>query len=122
MLPSDFFQRNIVLSFPGGRRRYSPAQARRGVDGLSGKVTLSTKQQSALLMVASIMSASAQSGELDHAQEAPEPPEGQAELTFQELLPDALRQLKADFEADRQEAATAWRTHRLSAERHLPEV
>jgi hypothetical protein len=94
-------------------------KVRRGVDGLLGKAAIVKKHQSAPLMVAdflassySMMRASAQSGGLDYAQEAPEPPKGQAELTFLELLPDALRQLKADFEADRQEAAAAWRSRR----------
>lgn len=60
----------------------------------------------------SMMRASAQRGGLDYAEEAPEPPKRQAGLTFLELLPDALRQLKVDFETDRQEAAVAWRARR----------
>jgi hypothetical protein len=94
-------------------------KARRGVDDLLGEITVAKKQHSASLMVAdflassySMIRASAQSGGLDYAQEAPEPPKRQAGLTFLELLPDALRQLKADFEADRQEAAAAWRARR----------
>jgi hypothetical protein len=92
---------------------------RRGVDDLLGEIAIAQKQHSAPLMVAdflassySMIRASAQSGGLDYAQEAPEPPKGQARLTFLELLPDALRQLKADFEADRREAAVAWRARR----------
>lgn len=94
-------------------------KVRRGVDGLLGKITIAKKHQSAPLMVAdflassySMMRASAQSGGPDYAQEAAEPPKGQAGLTFLGLLPDALRQLKVDFEADRQEAAVAWRARR----------
>lgn len=91
-------------------------KVRRGVGGLLGKITVAKKQHSAPLMVAdflassySMIRASAQSGRLDYAQAAPEPEKGQAGLTFLELLPDAVRQLKADFEADRKEAAAAWR-------------
>lgn len=94
-------------------------KVRRGVDGLLGKITVAKKQRSAPLMGADFLAssysmiwASARSGGLDYAQEAPEPPKGQAGLTFLELLPDALRQLKANFEADRQEAAAAWRARR----------
>jgi hypothetical protein len=36
----------------------------------------------------------------------------QAGLTFLELLPGALTQLKADFEADRQAGVEAWRAAR----------
>jgi hypothetical protein len=50
--------------------------------------------------------ASAHSGGLDYAQEAPEPSKRQAGLTFLELLPDALRQLKVDFEAHNNRART----------------
>jgi hypothetical protein len=94
-------------------------KVRRGVDNLLGKISVARKQHSAPLMVAdflassySMIRASVQSGGLDYAQEAPEPPRGQAGLTFLELLPGALRQLKADFETDRQEAAAAWRARR----------
>jgi hypothetical protein len=94
-------------------------KVRRGIDGLLGKMMIAKKRQSAPLMVAdflassySMMRASAQSGGLDYVHETPEPPKRQAGLTFLELLPDALRQLKADFEADRQEAAVAWRARR----------
>ena len=48
----------------------------------------------------------------DYATEAPEPPKWQAGLTFLELLPGALTQLKADFEADRQAGVEAWRAAR----------
>ena len=60
----------------------------------------------------SMMRASKAAGGLDYANEAPEAPKGQAGLTFLELLPDALSRLKLDFEADRQEAAAAWRARR----------
>ena len=92
---------------------------RRGVD-LLGKITIAKKHESLPLMVSdflastySMMRASQQAGGLDYAQEAPEPPRGQAGLTFLELLPDALQRLKEDFEADRREAAAAWRARRL---------
>jgi hypothetical protein len=88
---------------------------RRGVDGLLGDISVAKKQHSAPLIVAdflassySMMRAAARSGGLDYRQKAPEPRRGQAGLTFLELLPDALRQLKADFEADRREVAAAW--------------
>jgi hypothetical protein len=94
-------------------------KVRRGMDDLLGKISVAKKQHSAPLMVAdflassySMIRASAQSGGIDYAQEAPEPPKGQAGLTFLELLPDALRRVKADFEADRQEAGAAWRARR----------
>lgn len=94
-------------------------KVRRGIADLLGTITVAKKQHSAPLMVAdflassySMIRTSAQSGGLEYAQEAPEPPQGQAGLTFLELLPDALRQLKADFETDRQEAAATWRARR----------
>ena len=99
---------------------------RRGID-LLGKVTIAKKHESRPLMVSdflassySMMRASQQAGGLDYAQEAPEPPKGQAGLTFLELLPDALQRLKEDFEADRQEAAAAWRARREQARRDPP--
>jgi hypothetical protein len=92
----------------------------RGID-LLGKITVAKKHQAPLLMAAdflastySMMRASEQAGGLDYAEEAPEPPKRQAGLTFLELLPDALQRLKEDFEANRQEAAAAWRARRLA--------
>jgi len=91
---------------------------RRGIDPL-GDIIIAKKYERALLMVAdflastySMMRASRERREIDYAAETPEPPKGQAGLTFLELLPDALRRLKEDFEADRQEAAAAWRARR----------
>lgn len=90
----------------------------RGID-LLGKITVAKKHQAPLLMAAdflastySMMRASKHEGGLDYAEEAPEPPKWQAGLTFLELLPDALQQLKEDFDANRQEAAAAWRARR----------
>jgi hypothetical protein len=94
---------------------------RRGID-LLGRITVAKKQQAPLLMTAdflastySMMRASKAAGGLDYANEAPEAPKGQAGLTFLELLPDALSRLKEDFDADRQEAAAAWRARRQAA-------
>ena len=64
----------------------------------------------------SMMRSSKAAGDLDYVEEAPEPPKNQAGLTFLELIPDALQQLKADFETDRQEAAAAWRARRQTKE------
>jgi hypothetical protein len=92
---------------------------RRGSAVLLGKISIVKKRDAAPLMLAdflagsySMMRASAQAGGLDYAEEAPAPPKRQAGLTFLELLPDALTQLKADFEADRQAVADAWRARR----------
>jgi hypothetical protein len=63
----------------------------------------------------SMMRASRVRGQIDYAELAPDPPKGQAGLTFLELLPDALHRLKEDFEADRQEAIAAWRARRPRA-------
>lgn len=94
---------------------------RRGID-LLGRITVAKKHQAPPLMAAdflastySMMRASKAAGGLDYADEAPEAPQGQAGLTFLELLPDALSRLKEDFEADRQEAAAAWRARRQTA-------
>jgi hypothetical protein len=95
---------------------------RRGID-LLGKITVAKKHEAPNLMAAdflastySMMQSSKAAGDLDYAEEAPEPPKNQAGLTFLELLPDALQQLKADFETDRQEAAAAWRARRQTKE------
>ena len=91
---------------------------RRGLD-LLGNITIAKKEDRAPLMVAdflastySMMRASQARGEIDYAAVTPDPLKRQAGLTFLELLPDALRQLKADFEADRQETAAVWRARR----------
>jgi hypothetical protein len=94
---------------------------RRGID-LLGDIDIAKKQERAPLMVAdflvstySMMRASRERGGIDYAAETPEPPKRQAGLTFLELLPDALRRLKEDFEADRRETAAAWRARRQAA-------
>lgn len=91
---------------------------RHGID-LLGEIVIAKKRERAPLMVAdflastySMMRASSARGGIDYAAETPEPPKGQAGLTFLELLPDALRRLKEDFETDRQEAVAAWRANR----------
>jgi hypothetical protein len=91
---------------------------RRGLD-LLGEIIPAKKDERAPLMVAdflassySMMRSSRQRGGIDYAAETPEPPKGQAGLTFLEFLPDSLRALKEDFEADRLETAAAWRARR----------
>ena len=60
----------------------------------------------------SLMRESKAAGGTDYAAVTPEPSKKHAGLTFLELLPDALEQLKRDFEQDRQETADAWRARR----------
>ena len=60
----------------------------------------------------SLMRESKAAGGLDYAASTPAPPKKHAGLTFLELLPDALEQLKRDFEQDRQETADVWRARR----------
>jgi hypothetical protein len=62
-----------------------------------------------------MMRESRKRGDIDYAAETSEPPKSQAGLTFLEFLPDSLRTLKEDFEADRQETAAAWRARRQAA-------
>jgi len=95
---------------------------RRGIN-LPGEIDIAKKQERAPLMVAdflastySMMRASRERGGIDYAAETPEPPKRQAGLTFLELLPDALRRLKENFEADRQEAAAAWQSPTADAQ------
>jgi len=104
----------------------SRLKRRRGID-LLGDITTAQKHERAPLMIAdfmastySMMRASAERGGVDYIEEAPEPSKRQAGLTFLELLPDALRRLKEDFEADRQETAAAWRARREA--RHAQSV
>lgn len=92
---------------------------RRNSAVLLGKISIAKKTEAAPLMLAdflassySMMRTSARSGGPDYVAEAPEPPKWQAGLTFLELLPGALTQLKADFEADRQARVEAWRAAR----------
>jgi hypothetical protein len=95
-------------------------KVRRGLDVL-GTITAARKHEAAPLMVAdflassySMIRASQQRGGIDYAAETPAPRKREAGLTFLELLPDALRRLKEDFEADRREAAEAWRSRRAA--------
>ena len=95
-------------------------ERRRGINFL-GRFERKTKKEEPRLMLAdflaytySDMRASAAAGGLDYKAEAPEPSEGQAGLTFLELLPDALEGLKRDFEQDRQDLARAWATRQTA--------
>jgi hypothetical protein len=110
--------RDTIEIFNDVKRRL---KERRGLD-LLGEIVTAKKHERAPLMVAdflastySMMRASRARGQIDDAELAPDPPKGQARLTFLELLPDALHRLKEDFEADRQEAVTAWRACRPHA-------
>jgi hypothetical protein len=110
--------RDTIEIFNDVKRRL---KERRGLD-LLGEIVTAKKHERAPLMVAdflastySMMRASRARGQIDDAELAPDPPKGQAGLTFLELLPDALHRLKEDFEADRQEAVTAWRARRPHA-------
>jgi hypothetical protein len=94
---------------------------RRGLD-LLGEIIPAKKHERAPLMVAdflassySMMRASRERGGIDYTAETPEPRKGQAGLTFLESLPDSLRALKEDFEADRLETTEAWRARRQAA-------
>jgi hypothetical protein len=104
--------------FEDQRRRL---KERRGLD-LLGDIIFARKREHAPLMLAdflassySMMRSSRERGGIDYGAETPEPPKGQAGLTFLEFLPDALRALKEDFQADRLETAAAWRARRQSA-------
>ena len=110
--------RDTERIFEDLRRRL---KQRRGLD-LLGEILVAKKHERAPLMVAdflassySMIRASRARGEIDYAAEAPEPPKGQAGLTFLEFLPDSLRAVKEHFEADRQETADAWRARRQAA-------
>ena len=91
---------------------------RLGMDIL-GTIAVAGKNQSPPLMLCdfqaytySKMRASKSSGQGDYADVAPMPRKREAGLTFLELLPHALQELKAKFEKDRKEAADAWRARR----------
>jgi hypothetical protein len=95
-------------------------KTRRGID-LLGDFVIAKKEERAPLMVGdllagsySMMRASQKAGALDYIAEAPEPPKGEAGLTFLEFLPGSLEQLKTDWEADRLERADAWRARRAA--------
>jgi hypothetical protein len=98
-------------------------KSRRGID-LLGDFTIAKKEERAPLMLAdflagsySLMRRSQQAGGVDYAAVTPEPRKREAGLTFLEFLPDSLQQLKADWEADRQEQAEAWRARRPTKDR-----
>ena len=110
--------RDTIEIFNDVKRRL---KERRGLD-LLGEIVIAKKHERPPLMVAdflastySMMRASQARGQIDYAALAPDPPKGQAGLTFLELLPDALRRLKEDFEADRQKAVAAWHARRYHA-------
>ena len=91
---------------------------RRGID-LLGDITIATKEEAPPLMLSdflagtfSMMRKAKAAGGSDYTTEAGEPRKRDAGLTFLEFAPDALRQLKTDFEADRQEQAAAWRARK----------
>lgn len=95
-------------------------KSRRGID-LLGDFVIAKKEERAPLMVSdflagsySLMRRSREAGGLDYAAEAPAPHKREAGLTFLEFLPGSLQQLKADWEADREEQAEAWRARRAA--------
>jgi hypothetical protein len=85
---------------------------RLGID-LLGTHRIVKKDKAAALMVSDFLAYTflqMRASKFDYAAQAPmHVPKRQAGLTFLELLPDALLQLKEKFEQDRREAADAWR-------------
>jgi hypothetical protein len=87
-----------------------------------GTIRIAKKTESPPLMLSDFMAytysrmrASKASGGLDYDKAAPMAPrKREAGLTHLELLPEALRGLKATFERDRQEAADAWRARKAA--------
>jgi hypothetical protein len=67
----------------------------------------------------SMMRTAQSAGVLNYADIAPAPPRNEAGLTFLELRPDALKNLKLDFEKYRQRGIEEWRAKR-AAKKVLP--
>jgi hypothetical protein len=88
---------------------------RLGID-LLGTHRIVKKDKAAALMVSDFLACTflqMRASKFDYAAQAPmHVPKRQAGLTFLELLPDALLQLKEKFEQDRREAVDAWRARR----------
>ncbi|THD83275.1 MAG: hypothetical protein E7812_00335 [Phenylobacterium sp.] len=87
---------------------------RQGVD-IFGTFSVGAKDSCAPLMLAdflaafySMLRAQNPEGIAAYAGQTPEPPKGEASLTFLELRPDALRNLKTGFERMRELEAEAW--------------
>ncbi len=89
---------------------------RRAGANFLGSFTVETKENCTPLMMGdflaafySMLRAQHPQGMQIYAKHAPEPSKGEAGLTFLELLPDALHNLKAGFEKMRQMEIDAWR-------------
>lgn len=84
-----------------------------------GEIKVAKKGEAFPLMVAdflahtySMMQATKKAGVLDYAAITPEPPRYQAGLTFLELLPNALKTLKEDYQRLKEQGVENWRERR----------
>jgi len=98
----------------------SQLKRRHSID-LLGTIKKTNKIQSSPLMISdflaysySRMRSSKMEGGMDYAAATPEPRKNEAGLTFLELRTDSLRQLKEEFQKDREDAAFLWRSRRDS--------
>lgn len=92
---------------------------RRGGIDILGTFTIESKTSCHLLMMADFLAgthsrvlAAKEAQGLDYQAILPEPPKGEASLTFLELLPEALWNLKKHFELNRQQQVEQWRRGR----------